>query len=329
MTFDFRTKLLLFFVSIERNLCYSSCIASEAIPAALTPQEVERASEQDPTLQLVRQAVTSGDWSGLSGTMYKALAEELWVLGQLVLRGNRIFMPESLWKHTIALAHEGHRGMTRTKARLREKVWWPNMDKQVEQSIKACHPCQLVGPRSKDEPVRSTMLPEGPWSDIAVDLLEIPGGNHLLVAVDNYSRWPEVILLRKTDAAHVRRAMEGMFQTHGLPLSVRSDSGPPFSSTPFDGFLHYLGIVHKKGILYWPQSNGEVERCNETLLKIIRIANLEGKDWKKAVQDFLFQYRTTPHTVTGLSPAELLMGQRLNDELPKVAIPTDRITEAH
>ena len=137
------------------------------------------------------------------------------------------------------------------------------MDKQVEQSIKACHPCQLVSPRSKAEPVRSTMLPEGPWSDIAVDLLEIPGGNHLLVAVDNYSRWPEVILLKKTDAAHVTRAMEGMFQTHGLALSVRSDHGPSFSSTQFEGFLDYLGIVHKKGIPYWPQSNGEVERCNE------------------------------------------------------------------
>ena len=94
--------------------------------------------------------------------MYKALSEELWVLGQLVLRGNRIVIPESLWKHTIVLAHEGHQGMTRTKARLREKVWWPNMDRQVEQFVKACHPCQLVGPRSKTEPIRSRTLPEVP-----------------------------------------------------------------------------------------------------------------------------------------------------------------------
>ena len=149
------------------------------------PQKVEQASAKDPTLQLVRQAVTPGDWSRLSGTMYKALSEELWVLGQLVLRGNRIVMPEGLWKQTIALAHEGHQGMTRTKARLREKVWWPNMDKQVEQFVKACHPCQLVGPRSKTKPIRSTRLPEVPWGDIAVDLLEFPGGKHLLVVVDN------------------------------------------------------------------------------------------------------------------------------------------------
>ena len=308
---------------------YACSIASEAVPAALTPQQVEQASAKDPTLQLVRQAVTSGEWSCLSGTMYKALAQELWVLGQLVLRGDRIIMPESLWKHTIALAHEGHQGMTRTKARLREKVWWPNMDKQVEEFVKTCHPCQLVGPRSKTEPIRSTTLPEVPWRDIAVDLLEIPGGNHLLVVVDNYSRWPEVILLRTINASYVTRAMEGIFQTHGIPESVRSDNGPPFSSAEFEGFLDYLGIVHLKGIPYWPQSNGQVERCNETLLKIIRIATLEGKDWERVLQNFLFQYRTTPHTVSGLSPAELLMGRRLKDKLPRVTIPSERITEAH
>ena len=152
------------------------------------------------------------------------------------------------------------------------------LDKQVEQFVKACHPCQLVGPRSKTEPIRSTTLPEVPWGDIAVDLLEIPSRNHLLVVVDNYSRWPEVILLKKTDASHVTRAMEGIFQTHGKPESVRSDNGLPVSSAEFEGFLDYLGIAHLKGIPYWPQSNGEVERCNKTLLKVIRIATLEDKD---------------------------------------------------
>ena len=61
------------------------------------------------------------------------------------------------------------------------------MDKQVEKSVKACHPCQLVGPRNKTEPIRSTTLPEVPLGDIAVDLLEIPGGKHLLVEIDKYS----------------------------------------------------------------------------------------------------------------------------------------------
>ena len=307
---------------------FAYSVASEAVPAALVPKEVETASEKDPTLRLVRHAVMTDDWSQLQGTIYKAIKEELWVIGQVVMRGSRIVIPQSLQKHTIMLAHEGHQGMVRTKARLREKVWWPRMDKHVEQAVRTCHPCQLVGPRSKPEPVRSTRLPESPWQEISIDLLEITSGNHLLVVVDYYSRWIEAVLLRKTDAQHVIKSMEAIFRTHGLPETVRSDNGPPFASKEFQGFLEYLGIEHKRGVPYWPQSNGEVERCNETLLKIVRIARLEGKDWRKALEDFLFQYRVTPHTVTGVSPAELLMGRKLRDKLPKVQIPMDRATES-
>ena len=93
------------------------------------------------------------------------------------------------------------------------------MDKSSEQSVKACHPRQLVGPRSKPEPVRSTVLPEGPWTDLAIDLHEIPGGNHLLVVIDYYSRWSEVAFMKKTNAKQVIKCVEAMFQTHGLPFA--------------------------------------------------------------------------------------------------------------
>ena len=123
--------------------------------------------------------------------------------------------------------------------------------------------------------------------------------------------------------------MEAIFRTHGLPETLRSDNGPPFASKEFEGFLEYLGISHKKGVPYWPQSNGEVERGNETILKIVCIARLEMKDWRKALENFLFQYRVTPDTVTGLSPAELLMERKLRDKLPRVEFSKDRATEAY
>ena len=204
--------------------------------------------------------------------------------------------------------------MVRTKSRLKEKVWWPDhLDKQVEKLIRACYPCQLVGPRPKPEPIRSTPLPQGPWSEIAVDLLEIPKKGHLLVAVDYYSKWPEIALLTKTDAGTVIRCLESMFRAYGLPEALRSDNGPPFASREFEGFLEDLAVDHKKGIPHWPQSDGAVERFNKTLLKIIRIAQLQGK----------YIYRSTPHTVTSLSPAQLLMGRKLRDKLPQVQSPRD------
>ena len=52
---------------------FAYSVVTEAMPAALTPKQVETASAEDPTLQLVRQAVITGDWSKLSGTSYKAV----------------------------------------------------------------------------------------------------------------------------------------------------------------------------------------------------------------------------------------------------------------
>ena len=91
--------------------------------------------------------------------------------------------------------------------------------------------------KSKPEPVRSSSLPDGPWQEIPVDLLEISNGEHLLVVVDYYSRWLEAILLKKTDAQHVIKSMEAIFRTHGLPEALRSDNGPPFGPKEFEGFL--------------------------------------------------------------------------------------------
>ena len=61
----------------------------------------------EPTLHLVRHAITSGDWSKLQGTTYKAVRDELWIMEQLVMRGNKVVMPEKMWNQTIQLAHEG------------------------------------------------------------------------------------------------------------------------------------------------------------------------------------------------------------------------------
>jgi len=49
-----------------------------------------------------------------------------------------------------------------------------------------------------------------------------------------------------------------------------------------------------------------VERFNRTLGKAIQTPHAEGKDWKKELPGFMMQYRTTPHSTTGVAPAEAL-----------------------
>ena len=56
----------------------------------------------------------------------------------------------------------------------------------------------------------------------------------------------------------------------------------------------------------------------KTIGKAIRCANVEKRSWKQEMYGFLRNYRATPHRTTGISPAELMFGRKLNTKLPKL-----------
>jgi len=51
----------------------------------------------------------------------RSLRNEMSSCNGVVLRGKRIFVPQSLRSRALSLAHEGHLGIVKTKSRLRLK----------------------------------------------------------------------------------------------------------------------------------------------------------------------------------------------------------------
>ena len=79
----------------------------------------------------------------------------------------------------------------------------------------------------------------------------------------------------------------------------------------------------------WLSANGEVERQNRSLLKALKIANNEGRDLKIALNEFLFAYCTTPHSVTGSTPSMLLMRRELRDKVSSILVKTNTVHDQH
>ena len=101
-----------------------------------------------------------------------------------------------------------------------------------------------------------------------------------------------------------------MFATHGLPELLVSDNGTAFTSTEF---LRHNGVRHLTSAPYHPSFNGLAERAVQTLKRYMKKGS--DDDVQKQFSRFLFRYRSTPHTTTELSPAEMLMGCRLQTHL--------------
>jgi hypothetical protein len=292
-------------------------IAQEAAPKALKIREIERESDRDEKLAVVRDCIASGHWEN-GPAEFKPVRNGLCVVGQIVLRGWRLVIPESLRKQTVDLAHEGHQGLVKTKERLRSKVWWPGMDRDADKKCRTCHGCQLVGRPENPEPLKRYELPQSAWQDTALDLLgPMPDGEYILAIVDYYSRFFEVDIVRTITSAKMIQCLEPIFARFGYPESLKTDNGRQLISEEFESYLCENGIEHRTSTPLWPQANGEIERQNRSMLKAMRIAHAQGENWQKELGKFLLAYRTTPHTTTGVTPAKLMFGREIRSKLPQ------------
>ena len=303
---------------------YIAYISQHAVPKAMSINEVKCATQTCPILQQVMIAIQSGRWWGSPDlSPYVRFRDEFSIIDGVILRDHRLVIPSSLQHRVVDIAHQSHQGIVKTKQLIREKVWFPGIDKLVEQVVKSCIPCQvsLPGP-NKREPVSTTTLPSEPWSEIAVDFAgPFPSGHYMLVVVDEHSRFPEVEIIHSTSAKAVIPRLNAIFSRQGYPKIVKSDNGPPFQGQEFAEFATVCGFRHRRITPLWPEANGTAERFMSTLNKFVHAAVADKQDWKNELSNFLMHYRATPHSATQISPFEALTGRKMNIGFPEVPKP--------
>ena len=297
---------------------YVNHIANTATPDSMQLENIKRATSQDQTLQKVIKAISSGDWKNAPAP-FKTNKEEFSVTSdqQLLLRGTRIVMPASLTSQAIALAHEGHQGVVKTKQLIRSKIWFPDIDQLVEKAVKSCHACQTNVAQHHMPPVTPTELPPSPWINVAADFYDAPNGMHLVVIVDEFSRYPVVEAVKSLKAETIIPVFDRTFALFGVPDKMKTDNGPPFNSEEFKRFAHTLGFHHQRVTPLWPRANGEAEKFMKNLGKTIRTAIAEKTPWLKQLTTYLRNYRATPHCTTGIAPATALFGRSMRTKLPE------------
>ncbi|KAK2149695.1 hypothetical protein LSH36_441g00020 [Paralvinella palmiformis] len=320
---------------------YVNFVLDGAIPKALTVEEILADTEADVVIQLCCKSIETGRWhehltyaKSVGMNTFESLIALFKVRDNLtvtrdgmLLKNTRIVIPSLLADHVVSIAHDTHQGITKTKAVLRENVWFSGMDQLVDKKVSFCVVCQAAVVDTRKEPLRMSELPRAPWAEVSIDFAEPDAGQYLLVVIDDYSRYPVVEVVKSTSATCVMPKLDRMFSMFGIPEVVKLDNGPSFNSEQFKQFSEYLGFHHRRITPYWTRANGQAGRFIRTL----KHQRTTGKPLKQGLYTFIRNYRATPHTSTKIAPATALFGRAIRVRLPEVVITpsNDEIIRTH
>ena len=175
-----------------------------------------------------------------------------------------------------------------------------------------CRSCEICQKSSHQRGSRAPLIPlpvlSEPFKCIAMDIIgPLPcsrsGKQYVLVICDYATRYPEAIPLHSTDASHIAEELMGVFDRVGIPSEILTDQGSNFTSQLLTELYRMLHIHPIRTTPYHPQTDGLVERFNQTLKSMLRkAATKEGRDWDKMIPFLLFTYREVPQSSTGFSP---------------------------
>lgn len=269
----------------------------------------------DPSLNALIQFVKTGCQSDknsipVSIRPYLKFIDDIYMADGLVFKGDCVIVPQTLRKEMLEIIHQGHFGMSRSVQYAKESLFWPDMVNDIKNTVKFCTTCQQFSNNNSKEPLFSHQIKLLPWNKVGIDFMDFQG-NKYLVCIDYYSKYIELALMHRTTAQYVIKELKSIFSRHGIPLTLISDNGPPFSSSEFQNFTKVWDIEHITSSPHYPYSNGQVERAIQTLKNMLLKASHTNSDIYLA----LLQYRNTPSDSLA-SPSQLLMSRKLRTIIP-------------
>ena len=299
---------------------------------AVSMQKIIKRTNDDPVLNTLKKSILNGyiPKSKKELKPFQKIFQELTISDEgLILKGEKIVLPEKLHDTALKKAHQGsHPGMSGLKRRLRSHFWFPKMDNKIEAKVEACKECTMFTNKTTKEPSYPHKISDEAWKDLSIDLFgPMPDKQHVIAVIDKSSRFPAAKIVPNTSNKAVTNALTEIYSDFGYPNSHQSDNGPPFNSEAFAKFSSENGIEHIKTYPYHPSGN-PVENFMRTIGKNMKIAHQQRGNKKHALNQMLSSYRATPHPSTGIAPGNVMFRSGYQKDFPRTSVEDTVLKEA-
>ena len=200
---------------------------------------------------------------------------------------------------------------------MQECFWWPGMTRDLKNHIKKCGYCRKYEATPPIVPMKPLTC-SGPGEllhvnftsiEETVPLKEEPVIWNVLVLQDHFSKYVVAYLVKDQTACIAAETLRnGYFGLFGVPAYLISDQGKAFTGHIITHLCDLYGVQRLRTS---PYMNGQVERMNQTIIRMIGKLEEDKKAcWSEHLPELLLAYNATRSAVTGYSPYYLLFGRR-------------------
>jgi len=211
----------------------------------------------------------------------------------------------------------GHFGRDKTAALLQQNYYFPAIYRKVDEVIKYCDQCQRVNNGSKLDKGGKALtiipVPKDTWKQIGIDLLgplpESKGMKYIVTAIDYFTKWPEAKAIPDKKAETVAQFLYELICRYGVADIHITDQGTDFNNKCSAELCRLAGIKHMNTAAYHPQTNGLVEKQNDTTERVIFKHCEKAENWVDVLPAVMFDVRTSKHKSTGFTPMLMMFGR--------------------
>ncbi|XP_022172894.1 uncharacterized protein K02A2.6-like [Myzus persicae] len=108
-------------------------------------------------------------------------------------------------------------GISKTKSLARAYFWWPKLDENIEQMMKACDVCMTLRHNPPISKIINWPGASKPYEIVHIDFLGLIHTKTYLIITDAYSKWPEFFEMTTTDSTKTLEKLRETLARFGLP----------------------------------------------------------------------------------------------------------------
>src|SRR6266498_1242478 len=188
------------------------------------------------------------------------------------------------------------------------------MYEDIRGYVQTCDACQRRG-NPKANNILHLIESKAPFQRIGIDIvgpltITKKGNRYIVTAMDYFTEWPIAKAIKEATTKTVSKFIyEKIICEHGCPQVLQSDRGTHFVNRVIQDLSEKFRIKHRLSTPYHPQTNGLVERFNQTLCEKLAKMAEETTMWDEFIDPALMAYRMTKHATMGVTPFLLVYGR--------------------